>query len=313
MKIYVASSWRNTLYPEIVAALKTLGHDVYDFRNPPGAVGFGWSQIEPVEGHVDVTTYRRLLGSARAKEGYTTDMAALKSADACVYVLPCGRSASWEFGYAMGSGKPCYVVWFEPHEPELMFMEATILGSMGELERAFRYNKPCKRCGKPINYGGGVFCGAECTALLEIVLPTCTADWGSRASPIEALSKAKLDTHEHKPLPQGKLWRCKKGHLCLRPGGGINNEALCTEVVEIETTLGKWSGWCMERCEVEPFDLACATDWGDQSIEGITRHQRERHGSVLTEEQVKAVLAKKPEDSFVMKAGQSEPYKIDKE
>ena len=29
-KIYVASSWRNEYYPEVVNALRNAGHDVYD-------------------------------------------------------------------------------------------------------------------------------------------------------------------------------------------------------------------------------------------------------------------------------------------
>ena len=33
-KIYVASSWRNKYQPEVVAALRKAGHEVYDFRNP---------------------------------------------------------------------------------------------------------------------------------------------------------------------------------------------------------------------------------------------------------------------------------------
>ena len=36
-RIYVASSWRNTIHPSVVAALRKDGHDVYDFKNPaPG-------------------------------------------------------------------------------------------------------------------------------------------------------------------------------------------------------------------------------------------------------------------------------------
>lgn len=35
MHIYVASSWRNTYYPEVVQALRDAGHEVYDFRNLP--------------------------------------------------------------------------------------------------------------------------------------------------------------------------------------------------------------------------------------------------------------------------------------
>ena len=34
-KIYVASSWRNVYYPDVVAKLRKTGHEVYDFRNPP--------------------------------------------------------------------------------------------------------------------------------------------------------------------------------------------------------------------------------------------------------------------------------------
>lgn len=40
-KIYVASSWRNPYFPEVVKRLRAEGHDVYDFRNPPhGGNGF---------------------------------------------------------------------------------------------------------------------------------------------------------------------------------------------------------------------------------------------------------------------------------
>lgn len=47
-KIYVASSWRNTLQPEVVRVLQYDGHEVYDFRNPaPGNKGFAWSEIDP--------------------------------------------------------------------------------------------------------------------------------------------------------------------------------------------------------------------------------------------------------------------------
>lgn len=33
-RVYVASSWKNLLYPGIVHALTLMGHTVYDFRNP---------------------------------------------------------------------------------------------------------------------------------------------------------------------------------------------------------------------------------------------------------------------------------------
>jgi hypothetical protein len=47
MRIYVASSWRNTLQPSVVALLRQEGHSVYDFRHPAqGNDGFSWSRID---------------------------------------------------------------------------------------------------------------------------------------------------------------------------------------------------------------------------------------------------------------------------
>lgn len=140
MKIYVASSWRNETHPEIVMTLRRGSHDVYDFRNPPNKSGFAWKQVNPWYVRNDFVTavdQRTMTDHPIAMAGYSADLTALQECDACVYVLPCGRSASWEFGYAMGQGKSCYVVWFGMHEPELMFREAKILGSMGEVCEAF--------------------------------------------------------------------------------------------------------------------------------------------------------------------------------
>jgi len=143
MKIYVASSWRNLLQPAIVLALRRCGHEVYDFRNPaPGNTGFGWTQVDPEwsfedRGVVEPERYRKMLQHPIAVAAYELDITALRNCDAGVYVLPCGRSASWEFGFAMGAGKPGYVVQFEPQEPELMFREATIITNMNELFDVF--------------------------------------------------------------------------------------------------------------------------------------------------------------------------------
>ena len=35
-KIYVASSWRNQYFPDVVKILREYGHEVYDFRNHKG-------------------------------------------------------------------------------------------------------------------------------------------------------------------------------------------------------------------------------------------------------------------------------------
>ncbi len=141
MKIYVASSWRNLLQPEIVNALRSYGHDVYDFRHPkPGDDGFTWKQVGAPTAFVDKVSpdvYRKMLAHPRAAESYEADISPVRWCEAVVYVLPCGRSASFEFGYAMGQGKPGYVVAFYDTEPELMFLEATIITNMNELFDAF--------------------------------------------------------------------------------------------------------------------------------------------------------------------------------
>ena len=47
-KIYVASSWRNQYYTEVVEKLRAAGHEVYDSHNPPqGTSGFHWSDVDP--------------------------------------------------------------------------------------------------------------------------------------------------------------------------------------------------------------------------------------------------------------------------
>lgn len=138
MNIYVASSWRNTLQVAIVTILRKLGHEVYDFRHPaPGNNGFHWSEIDQNWKNWTSEQYRAALRHPIAEAGYDLDIGALRACDAVVYVLPCGRSASWEFGYAMGQGKKGYVIALEPCEPELMFREATIITSMSELFDAF--------------------------------------------------------------------------------------------------------------------------------------------------------------------------------
>ncbi len=138
MNIYVASSWRNLLQPAIVLALRRCDHEVYDFKNPaPGNKGFAWSDIDPNWQNWTAEEYREALKHPVAEKGYAFDIAALRAADACVLVLPSGRSASWEFGYAMGQGKRGAVVTLDKAEPELMYREAEIITSMNELFDAF--------------------------------------------------------------------------------------------------------------------------------------------------------------------------------
>ena len=123
-RVYVASSWRNQAQPEVVRLLRNDGHAVYDFRNPrPGNTGFGWSQIDPNWEGWDPETYRKLLDHPIAKAGFASDFNAMKWADTFVLVLPCGRSAHLELGWACGMGKQTLVL-LDKMEPELMIKMA---------------------------------------------------------------------------------------------------------------------------------------------------------------------------------------------
>jgi hypothetical protein len=122
MKIYVASSWRNQKQPGVVRALRAAGHEVYDFRNPaPGVSGFAWSEIDAGWQRWSPTQFRQALKHPIACEGFRRDREALESCDACVLVLPCGRSAHLEAGYAAARGADTFVLAEEPCEPELMY------------------------------------------------------------------------------------------------------------------------------------------------------------------------------------------------
>lgn len=155
--VYVASSWRNSMQPGVCAALRAAGIDFYDFRNPPNGAGFGWEQIDPewlrcpcdhtrgrhgfcakhgeahpgsngsgkcncgVQPAASRESYLRLIEHPRAIEGFDADFAAMEKADTFVLVLPCGRSAHLELGWAVGQGKRTAILLDDPVTPELMY------------------------------------------------------------------------------------------------------------------------------------------------------------------------------------------------
>lgn len=122
MKIYVASSWRNPIQLVVVQKLREAGHDVYDFKNPePGNYGFHWSEIDPNWRNWSAQEFIKALNHPSAITGFDLDFNALVECDACVLVLPCGRSAHLEAGFAAGAGKPLVILLADENEPELMY------------------------------------------------------------------------------------------------------------------------------------------------------------------------------------------------
>lgn len=133
-RVYVASSWRNFTQPIIVSLLRQEGHEVYDFRNPEGGTGFSWAEVKPHSQAAGIPAkgrdlehaadYLQMIAHPRAQAGFAADFAAMQWADTLVMVLPCGKSAHLELGWAAGAGKRTAILLEDPVEPELMYLAA---------------------------------------------------------------------------------------------------------------------------------------------------------------------------------------------
>jgi len=137
-KVYVASSWRNIAQPGVVHAIRAMGHEVYDFKNPShGDKGFHWSEISHDWQLWDGQKYIDALGHPLAVAGFNSDMSAMEWADTFVLVQPCGRSAHLEMGWAVGKKKATAMLLGPDIEPELMVKMCDFmcvgLGSLLEL------------------------------------------------------------------------------------------------------------------------------------------------------------------------------------
>jgi nucleoside 2-deoxyribosyltransferase len=136
MKLYVASSWRNPFYNEVLAALRNDGHECYDFRNPfPGNTGFKWDDIDPNWKEWTPEQWHLALHTPIANRGFRCDFEAMTWADGCVLVMPSGRSAHLEAGWFAGRNKPVWAYVPEKAEPELMYklLSGAIYGTLPEL------------------------------------------------------------------------------------------------------------------------------------------------------------------------------------
>lgn len=125
-RIYLASSWRNRFQPPLVAALRDIGHEVYDFRHPQGGdgQGFQWSLL--AEDWMDWTPEQTIehLSSDYAEMGFDRDFAAMQWSTRGALLHPSGRSAHIEAGWLKGSGRTLDVILAAGDEPELMIKMA---------------------------------------------------------------------------------------------------------------------------------------------------------------------------------------------
>jgi len=130
MKIYVATSWKNTRYTEVLASLLLDDHEVYDWRASYYHDGtpFKWDALLHDPTQTTPEQFTIALHSLDAQVQLHRDVDALVDADALILVLPCGKSAHTEFGYASALGKQTYVL-TEPDtiEAELLYGLAVVV------------------------------------------------------------------------------------------------------------------------------------------------------------------------------------------
>jgi len=83
--------------------------------------------------------YREQLHHPLAERQFRNDIEAMTTCDACVLVLPCGRSAHTEAGWFAGQGKKVVAYIPTRQEPELMYkLFSAVACSIDELTDALR-------------------------------------------------------------------------------------------------------------------------------------------------------------------------------
>lgn len=137
--IYVASSWRNDSYETFLDCLVQNAIDHYNFK----ADGFHWSDVWPAYHSTGVSARELIVGLEHptAEKHFKKDMDALVEATACILILPCGRSAHTELGYAVGADKPTCVYFPSSYradvEPELMYSMCSMVTD--EIQEAINF------------------------------------------------------------------------------------------------------------------------------------------------------------------------------
>ena len=118
MKLYIASSWRlEKGLLQLAKSLRSHHHEVDCFCDPSsGRYVFHWSEFsgpgvtkEEAERLRFKYDAKSFIDDHRVQRAFDEDKAWLDWAEGVVLVVPSGRSAHLEAGYAVGQGKPIWV------------------------------------------------------------------------------------------------------------------------------------------------------------------------------------------------------------
>ena len=122
MRVYLASSWRNVRFTNVLQALRGAGHQVYSFREANSA--FRWEQLGIGAETCKSFDFVSALFSDTVQDAFHNDRGGIDWCDVLVMLLPCGNSAHLEAGYAKGTGKRVYFLLEQTQKPDLMYLFA---------------------------------------------------------------------------------------------------------------------------------------------------------------------------------------------
>jgi nucleoside 2-deoxyribosyltransferase len=117
--VYLIGSLKNPKIPEIARVLRENGYEVVDDWYAPGPEADDyWQKYEKQRGR----TYREALNGLHVKHVFEFDKYHLDRCDIAVLVMPAGKSAHLELGYAIGRGKHGFVLLDkEPERFDIMY------------------------------------------------------------------------------------------------------------------------------------------------------------------------------------------------
>ena len=123
-KIYLASSWQNKEYEQVLNTLRLEGYETYDFKHPENKElsSFDWEKLDKKYNRWTCSDFKKALNHPETIKAFQKDFQAMQEADICVLLLPCGRSAHSEAGWMKGNGKKVFILDLSDNpKPELMY------------------------------------------------------------------------------------------------------------------------------------------------------------------------------------------------
>ena len=117
-RIYLIGSMRNENIPLLGRRLRALGHEVHDEWYAPGPNADDyWRDYETAKGN----TFVDAIKGRHAEEVFNYDKKYIDKADCVVLLMPAGKSAHLEMGYAVGQHKETHIVLDDPDRWDIMY------------------------------------------------------------------------------------------------------------------------------------------------------------------------------------------------